>query len=122
MDKQNISEIFVVDDDLSIGDSISSLLKLRGYRVKTFVSGKEAIKTAKEGRPDLVIIDYLLPGESAIEIIDSLHSVSGESLPIVLMSASSNVAQLAKKLPIVEFIAKPFQIELLLDTIERNLN
>lgn len=121
MDSKGKNEIFVIDDDATIGDSISSLLMHKGYRVKTFTHGRDALRKAKERKPDLAIIDYLLPGESAEDIIRDFHTL-GKDLPIVLMSASYLASKKAKDLPINEFIAKPFQIDLLLETIERNLN
>ena len=122
MDNKIANEIFVIDDDATIGDSISILLQHKGYIVKTFNCGKEAVKKAKEKMPDLALLDYLLPGEKASEIIDGFHNISGRNLPIILMSASHHAAQEAKALPVAEFIAKPFQIDLLLETVERNLN
>ena len=119
---KSTSEIFVVDDDSSIGDGIAGLLRLKGYRVKSFVKGSDAIKKAKESKPDLALIDYLLPGEKTEDVIRDFHDIPGEDLPIILMSASTQAAQKAKTLPVAEFIAKPFQIELLLETVERNIN
>lgn len=115
-------EIFVVDDDDSIANTVSSLLTLEGYSVNTFFTGFHAVKKAKEKPVDLVLLDYFLPGERAEIIINNLRNIHGDRLPIVLMSASVHAEQKAKKLEVNEFIAKPFQIDALLSVVRRNLN
>jgi len=117
-----MKKIFVVDDDSSIGDILSSMLGFEGYDVDVFSTGKDGIKKAKEKKADLVLLDYFLPGERTEDLIKDFRSSIGEKLPIILMSASVQGEQRSKNLPINEFIAKPFQREGLLDIIGRNIN
>ncbi|HVF69842.1 MAG TPA: response regulator [Xanthomonadales bacterium] len=114
--------IFVVDDDLSIGEIVKMLLELEGYNVNSFLAGKDGIERAKNEKPDLVLLDYFLPGEKAEEIIENMRRTVDENLPIVLMSANADALSLSKNLAVNEFIAKPFHREKLLEAIERNLN
>lgn len=115
-------KIFVVDDDRSIGDILSMLLEMEGYRVNAFNTGLAGVEKAKSEKPDLVLLDYFLPGEDASEIITNMRVAAGENLPILLMSASSQAEKAAKNLAINEFIPKPFQREKLLEEIARNIN
>ncbi|HUQ85280.1 MAG TPA: response regulator [Candidatus Limnocylindrales bacterium] len=115
-------KIFVVDDDISIGEIVCMLLELEGYEVNSFSAGKIGVERAKFDKPDLVLLDYFLPGERAEEIIENMRKAAGDKLPIVLMSANTDAGKLAEKLSVNEFIAKPFQRERLLEAIERNLN
>lgn len=121
MDNQ-AKKIFVVDDDMSIGDILSMMLEMEGFSVDSFNSGHASIDKSRLEKPDLVLLDYFLPGEDAQEIIANLRMAAGDDLPILLMSASSQAEQLARNLPINEFISKPFQRESLLKAIGRNIN
>ena len=115
-------KIFVVDDDSSIGEILSMMLEMEGFKVASFNSGHAGVGKAKQERPDLVLLDYFLPGENASEIIANLRGVAGDNLPILLMSASSQAEQMSKNLEVNEFIPKPFHREILLKAIGRNLN
>lgn len=117
-----VKNVCVVDDDLSIGEVISAMLEIEGYHVNFYKSGREGLDFVKENKPDLVLLDYFLPGESAEDIVKNLRSAAGDSLPIILMSASRQAEQAASELEVSEFIAKPFQREALLDALVRNLN
>lgn len=115
-------KIYVVDDDVSIGEIVTMLLELEGYKVNSFSAGKDGIEKAKKDKPDLLLLDYFLPGEKAEDIIINMRNVVDEKLPILLMSANSDAGRIADKLSVNEFIAKPFHRERLLEAIERNLN
>ncbi len=115
-------KIFVVDDDVSIGEIVCMLLEMEGYEVNSFSAGKDGVEKARNEKPDLVLLDYFLPGEKAEEIIDNMRNVVDQKLPILLMSANADAGKLAEKLSVNEFIAKPFHRERLLEAIERNLN
>lgn len=115
-------KIFVVDDDVSIGEILSMMLEMEGYTVNSFNSGKSGIAKAHAEKPDIVLLDYFLPGESAEDIIKNLRKSAGQDLPILLMSASRQAEEKAEKLEVNEFISKPFHREKLLESIARNIN
>ena len=115
-------KICVVDDDSSIGEVLTVMLELEGFNVNAYNAGRDGVEGSKKERPDLVLLDYFLPGEKAEDIIKGFRENFGSSLPIILMSASRQAEQFAEKLDVNEFIAKPFQREGLLDAIGRNLN
>lgn len=120
--ESNSKKIFVVDDDSSIGDILTMMLELEGFNVNAFSAGRDGIERAKKEKPDLVLLDYFLPGENAEDIIKNLRNNVGPDLPILLMSASAQGEDIAKELDVNEFIAKPFQREILLSAIGRNIN
>jgi CheY-like chemotaxis protein len=117
-----MKKILVVDDDLSIGEVLSLMLEMEGYSVVTLNSGRAGIEKIIHERPDLVLLDYFLPGEDAEEIIGKMRKKAGANLPIILMSASAQAERMAQKLAVNEFIPKPFQREILLEAIGRHLN
>lgn len=113
--------IYIIDDDSSIGEIISEILELEGYAVNSYKSGKEGVEGCMDKKPDLILLDYFLPGENAENIIHGLRN-DDIKLPIILMSASRQAEEHSKSLEVNEFLAKPFQREKLLDTIARHLN
>ncbi len=115
------NKILVVDDDSSIGEILENMLTHENYDVDIFTRGFEAVEKVKREPARLVLLDYFLPGENTEEIISDLRSSTDSALPIVLMSASVHGEQMAKKLPVNEFISKPFQREALLAAIRRNI-
>ena len=119
--KNKAKKISVIDDDLSIGEIVAAILELEGYVVNSYNSGKEGIEGAKKQKPDMILLDYFLPGENAQDVVLNLRGLLGEDLPIILMSASRQAEEFAKNMKIDEFIAKPFHREGLLDAVERHL-
>lgn len=113
-------KIFVVDDDSSIGEILSSILILENYDVSAFIKGSDAVVKSKDENVDLILLDYFLPGENTEDIINEFRG-NKKDTPIILMSASVQGEQMAKKLNVNEFIPKPFQREVLLETIQRNI-
>lgn len=115
-------KIFVIDDDVSIGEILSMMLEMEGYTVNSFNSGKSGVARAHAEKPDIVLLDYFLPGERAENIIKNLRKAVGKDMPILLMSASRQAEEKAEELAVNEFIAKPFHREKLLESIARNIN
>lgn len=113
--------IFVIDDDPSIDEVLTTILELEQYIVKTFTSGKAAIAQAIGEAPDIILLDYFLPGESAENIINSLRGIR-QDMSIILMSANMKVSEIAVELSVSEFIPKPFQRETVLAAIKRSAN
>ena len=121
-DKQDeIKRLFVIDDDSSIVDILLTMLSAENYDVDTFLTGRNAVEKAKKKKPDMIILDYFLRGETAEDTMEKLRAVAGEDLPVILMSASVQGERLAKQLPISEFIPKPFHRQVLLAAIDRNI-
>ncbi|MBI2031885.1 MAG: response regulator [Candidatus Levybacteria bacterium] len=116
------NKVFIIDDDTSILQVMEEMIREEDYEVKIFTNGKDAIEKAKEDEPDIVILDYFLPGENAAEIVSKLRSIAGDKLPILLISASMQAKLMAEKLAVNEFIPKPFQREILFEAIRKNIS
>ena len=59
---QNLSTIFIIDDDASIGNMLEEILKKEGYQVLRAYSGTEALFVLERQKPDLILLDLMLPG------------------------------------------------------------
>lgn len=107
-------EILVVEDDRYIGDMVEEVLCKNGYRVRRAWSGSEAILAARDHRPDLILLDLMLPGQTGEEILPALCAV-----PVIVVSAKADVTNKVELLSAgaVDYITKPFHLSELLARI-----
>jgi two-component system alkaline phosphatase synthesis response regulator PhoP len=111
-------KILVVDDDLSILESIQCALESQNYQVVALSQGKNAHEKAKLVKPDLIILDYLLSGITGYDISKQLHSDNEtKNIPIIMISAHPEVSKSFKTYDINRFLAKPFELDQLLQQI-----
>lgn len=106
--------IYVVDDDTAIARLLSVNLEARGYRVKEFDSGLQAVSGLKTDDPHLVILDIVMPGPDGLEITRRIRQVS--QVPILILSVLDETASklTALDLGAGDYLTKPFRIEELL--------
>jgi two-component system phosphate regulon response regulator PhoB len=103
--------ILVVDDEPDITALVAYHLAKEGYSVSTAHSGPEALKSASEQRPDLVVLDLMLPGMSGYEVLQELRSRSETSdVGVVLLTARGNEADRIEGLThgADDYVVKPF--------------
>ena len=99
--------VLVVDDDARILRFISSSLKLAGHSVCTATCGEEALDLVESDKPDIMVLDILMPDVGGFEVIRRLRAVS--DLPVIAISAHASCATEALKLGANSFLAKPFK-------------
>ena len=111
MEKRTIA---VIDDDQAIGDMLEKVLTREGYAVQRAYSGTEALLLLGQRRPDLVLLDLMLPGLSGEELLPKISSV-----PVIVVSAKIDTDNKVKLLlgGAVDYITKPFEISELLARI-----
>ena len=111
--------ILIVDDDPAIRAVVRDFLDSVGYRTLIARDGDEAIAMSHAARPDLIIMDLMLPrmtgGEVAAKLKEDLPTAR---IPIVAVSAVDDVGEIADILPLDAVIAKPFDLDALHRTIE----
>jgi len=116
----NPKPILVVDDEPAILDMIAELLGYEGYRVVTTSEGSVALTRAKVEPPALILLDLMMPGMSGWQVIAALKaSLQTRAIPVVLLSARRDLPATANELGIVTFLAKPFDIDKLLDIVRK---
>ncbi len=103
--------IAVVDDDSCIGDMLEKGLKREGYEVLRAYSGTEALLLLREKRPDLVLLDLMLPGMSGEEVLPALKGI-----PVIVLSAKADVEDKVGVLlsGAADYLTKPFEMRELL--------
>lgn len=110
--------ILVVDDDLEIGNMVEEVLHRAGYGVRRAYSGTEALLLLGQSRPDLILLDLMLPGLSGEELLPKLAGI-----PVIVVSAKAGVEDKVKLLlgGAADYMTKPFNTKELLARIEVQL-
>ena len=103
-------EIFVVDDDPAIRDTLFVILSTGGYEVTCFADGAALLEVARSRTPAAILLDVNIPGKSGLDILKELH---GEDYPapIFMISGQGDIAMAvgAIKSGALDFIEKPFR-------------
>jgi signal transduction histidine kinase/ActR/RegA family two-component response regulator len=117
-------EIWVVDDDESILEMLEILLTQENYAVKTFSCGKDLLNHLnKENKPDAILLDIVMRDSNGNDVTKKIKR--GDELaeiPVVLMSANVNIKEMANDSKADMYIAKPFDIDVLLSVIKVTVN
>jgi two-component system phosphate regulon response regulator PhoB len=105
------AQILVVDDEPDILSVLVYHLSREGYRVRTAVNGPGALATAEADRPDLIILDLMLPGMDGYEVLQRLRSEEKtQAIPVILLSARREEEERVKGFQVGadDYITKPF--------------
>jgi CheY-like chemotaxis protein len=110
-------KILVVDDSSSNVLLLQSFLEEEGFEIKVATSGKEAVKMVAAHKPDLILLDLMMPGLSGIEVMDAI----GTAIPVIMISANKDpqLVQEAKQHGILSYIQKPIDFDEILKEISR---
>jgi DNA-binding response OmpR family regulator len=100
--------VLVLDDHRQVLKFIEINLKLHGFEVITTTSGEEALEAIRDGRPDILLLDIIMPGMDGFEVLRQMRVFS--QLPVIAFSASIANYDEAIKLGANEFISKPFNV------------
>ena len=113
------SIVFVIDDDASLGASVSSLLRSVGLQARVFASTSEFLQEKRPNVPSCMVLDVRLPGVSGIDFQADL-SKRNIHIPIVFMTGHGDIPMTvrAMKAGAVEFLTKPFRDQDLLDAVQ----
>lgn len=113
-----MKRIFVIDDDVHIGNMLEEVLTREGYGVMRAYSGTEAALLLERERPDLALLDLMLPGLSGEQLLDSLKGV-----PVIVVSARGDIDSKVELLKegASDYVTKPFDTRELLARISVRL-
>jgi len=105
--------VLVVEDDSDIASLLTDILETEGY-APVAVSDSVALDCELDRRPDLVVLDLRLTRGGADHILKSLRTHGMGDVPILLLSAASDLPERARELGVTRYLAKPFELEELL--------
>ena len=109
-----MKHILIIDDDPYINDLLDEVLVREGYKVTHAYSGTEALLVLSGSKPDLILLDLMLPGLSGEDVLPKIPDI-----PVIVVSAKVNVEDKVSLLldGAVDYITKPFEVEELLARI-----
>jgi FixJ family two-component response regulator len=112
--------VCVVDDDDSVLRALRRLLNATGFRVETFCSAEQFLKSEHRGRVDCVVLDVHLSGVSGLDLQERL-AASGVNTPVVVITAydEPSARERARRAGAVEYLRKPFDDDSLIDAIHK---
>ena len=110
--------ILIIDDDESIGNMEQEVLESKGYLVQRAFSGTEALLLLQQKRPDLILLDLMLPGMSGEELLPQIQGI-----PVIVVSAKTDADSKVNLLlgGAVDYLTKPFDTKELLARINIRL-
>jgi FixJ family two-component response regulator len=114
--------VFVVDDDISVRESLELLIRCEGWRPETFASGQEFLTRPPALVPSCLVLDFSLPGLNGLELQKRI-AVERTEMPIIFITGYRDVPMTvqAMKAGAVEFLTKPFGEDALLSAIRAAL-
>jgi two-component system OmpR family response regulator len=112
------ARLLVVDDEATILELLSGSLRLAGFEVMTASSGAEAVRAAASGRPDLVLLDVMMPDGDGFEALRRIRS-GGAEVPVIFLTARDEVPDRVAGFAVGadDYVTKPFSLDELLGRI-----
>ncbi len=112
-------KILVIEDEKALRDGLAMNFHVNGYEVHTAADGEEAMQKAFDARPDLIVLDIMLPGWSGLDILSELRK-KNEDVPVLILSARSKTEDKIEglKLGADDYMTKPFELPELLARVE----
>jgi DNA-binding response OmpR family regulator len=120
-DSTGVKTLLIVEDDEAIGSFLMQALQQEtSYQVILTTDGFEALKMLRTLKPDLLILDYWLPGMNGLELYDTIHAVQAlEHIPVLIVSAETAIIRKELEARHLPHLQKPFDLADLLAAIER---
>ena len=112
--------VVLVEDETNIAEAIRFLLGRDGWRVETLANGGNAAAVIRDARPDLVMLDVMLPGKTGFEILAELRCDNSlDDMPILMLTARGQARdrEMALKAGVSRFMTKPFSNEEMLTAV-----
>jgi two-component system response regulator MtrA len=115
------ARILVVDDDTALAEMIGIVLRTEGFELSFCGDGNEALSVFQQEKPDLVLLDLMLPGKNGIEVCGEIRKESG--VPIIMLTAKSDTTDVVRGLEsgADDYIVKPFNPKELVARIRTRL-
>src|ERR1700755_1599315 len=113
-DNDQIPSVLVVDDEPNIRELVQVALQFHGCAVTTAATGKDALRHAETDRPDLIVLDVVLPDLDGFEVCRRLRS-GGNEVPVIFLTARDTSSDTVTGLALGgdDYVTKPFSVEAL---------
>lgn len=117
-------KILVIDDEAELVKAVEVRLRTSGYEVEVAYDGPSGIDKAKQAKPDLILLDILMPKMDGYQVAKQLMGdPETKDIPIIIFSASQerDLEKKCRELSIADFITKPFETSELLELVNKFL-
>jgi RNA polymerase sigma factor (sigma-70 family) len=123
MSTQDVTTVFVIDDDAGVRESIKDMLESIGLHCEVFATAQQFLATEWKNVPGCLILDVRLPGISGLDLQQELKKAK-VGIPIIFITAHADIPMTVKamKSGAVEFLTKPFREQELVDAVQRSLS
>ena len=115
-------DILVVDDEVDIVNLVVDILQDEGYEVRSAFNGEMALIAIAQQQPAMILMDMYMPKMTGIMLLEHLRTTGISAIPVVLMTASPRAAETLLNMDLVDYLAKPFDIDQLLQCVARNFD
>ena len=125
LEGRQMKTILIVDDEADIRD----ILRIRlanhpGFRILEAANGSDALELTRQQRPDLIILDWLMPGFNGMEVLKALReSPELTTIPVIMMTVKSELSAQAQgqAMGVVAYLIKPFDAARLMENVQKAL-
>ena len=106
------TRVLVVDDETNITDLVATALRYEGFDVEVASTGTDALRAAETFRPDLMVLDIMLPDRDGFQVVQRLRA-DGRHVPVVFLTARDSTEEKVKGLTVGgdDYVTKPFSLE-----------
>ena len=106
------TRVLVVDDESNITDLVATALRYEGFDVEVAATGTDALRAAETFRPDLMVLDIMLPDRDGFQVVQRLRA-DGRHVPVVFLTARDSMEEKVKGLTVGgdDYVTKPFSLE-----------
>ena len=117
-----MSKILIVDDDADIVEAMRLVLEKSGHKVSIAVDGNEGLDKARTGKPDVIILDVMMPGIDGYEVCRRVRA-SGKKAPILMLTARTSEVDtvVGLELGANDYITKPVRLRELVARVKAHL-
>ncbi|MCM2304726.1 MAG: response regulator [Elusimicrobia bacterium] len=122
---ENAKLVLIIDDDDGVRDLLSFLVKKEGFRAEVAVDGEDGFQKAERLKPDLILLDLMMPRYGGFEVLRQLQSSELSRIPIVIVTGRytdrSTAEMIKQESNVVDFIEKPLKPNVLVAVLDRLL-
>jgi DNA-binding response OmpR family regulator len=119
---EKLKRVMIADDDHAIVDAVMAMLEFGGYDVGFTYNGATILEM-KEDLPDLILLDIWMSGTDGRDVCKLLkQQESTKNIPVIMISASTDLEKSAKDAGANDFLEKPFDMDELFEKIDKHLN
>lgn len=117
--------VLIIDDDDGVRDLLTFMVKKEGFRAEVAVDGEEGVQKAERLKPDLILLDLMMPRYGGFEVLRQLQGSDLSRIPIVIVTGRytdrSTAEMIRQESNVVDFLEKPLKPSVFVATLERLL-